>query len=191
MKLVKLIYTMSRIGKIPIEIPQGVEVTLNGNTVSVKGPKGELSQTFEPEFVTIKVEDNAVVVTRTNDSKSARARHGLYRSLTSNLIEGVTEGFSKTLEIKGVGYRAALKGSNLEMSLGFSHPIIFPIPESIVVTFHEKNNNILTLSGINKQLVGETAANIRKFRKPEPYKGKGIRYIDEYVRRKAGKSVAK
>jgi len=182
---------MSRIGKLPITIPQGVEVKISADTVSVKGSKGELTQTFEPQYVTIKEQDGEVVVTRNEESKSFKARHRLYRSLISNMIEGVTKGFAKTLEIKGVGYRAALKGSNLEMNLGYSHPIIFPIPQGIEIKFDEKKQTIFTVSVINKQLVGETAANIRKFRKPEPYKGKGIRYIDEYVRRKAGKSVAK
>ena len=182
---------MSRVGKQPITIIDGVEVTLSGNTVTAKGAKGELKVDFEADFVQVKIEDGLITVTRTNDSKTARARHGLYRSLIENIMIGVKEGFSKSLEIKGVGYRAALKGKVLEMNLGFSHPINFEIPEGIEVTFAEKNNNIFTISGIDKQLVGQTAADIREFRKPEPYKGKGIRYTDEYVLRKPGKAAAK
>lgn len=182
---------MSRVGKQPISIIDGVDITLNGNTVTAKGPKGELSVSFEADLVSVEINDGQVVVTRVNDTRPARARHGLYRSLIENIMIGVKDGFSKSLEIKGVGYRAALKGSVLEMSLGFSHPVHFEIPEGIEVTFAEKNNNIFTLSGIDKQLVGQTAANIREFRKPEPYKGKGIRYTDEYVLRKPGKAASK
>lgn len=182
---------MSRIGKKPVMIPEKVEVKIDGNVVSVKGPKGELSQAFETEFVTVKQEDGALVVERNNDSKSARSRHGLYRSLIQNLIEGVTEGFSKKMEVRGVGYRVAQKGTDLEFNLGYSHSITFPLPQGVEVAFEEKNNNIFTLSSINKQLVGQTAANIRALRKPEPYKGKGVRYADEHVQLKAGKSAAK
>ncbi len=182
---------MSRIGNKPVIIPQGVEVSIEEKKISVKGPKGELSQAYEPEYVSIKTEEGKLQVLRNNDIKASRARHGLYRSLAQNLIVGVTDGFSKTLEIKGVGYRAALKGKILEMQLGFSHPISFQIPEEIEVIFDEKNQNIFTISGINKQLVGQVAANIREYRKPEPYKGKGIKYIDEQIARKAGKSAAK
>ena len=182
---------MSRIGKKPVTIPQGVEVFIQGNTVSVKGPKGTLEQVFEPKLVSLKIEEDQLIVERKNDSKPARSRHGLYRSLAQNLILGVTEGFSKTLEIRGVGYRAALKGQSLEMNLGFSHPIVFQLPAGIEIKFDEKNANIFTVSGTNKQLVGQVSANIRKFRKPEPYKGKGIRYTDEHVLQKAGKSAKK
>ncbi len=182
---------MSRIGKQPVTIPEGVEVTVANNTVTVKGPKGELSQSFEPEYVTVKVEDNQIIVERLDDTKPARSRHGLYRSLFENLVVGVKEGFSKTLVIKGVGYRVAQKGTALEFNLGYSHSITFPLPEGVDVKFDEKDQNTFTLSGPNKQLVGQTAANIRKLRKPEPYKGKGIRYSDEHVQLKAGKSAAK
>lgn len=182
---------MSRIGKKPITIPSGVEVTLTENTVTVKGPKATLSQAFEPEYVVIKVEDNQVIVERKDDSNAARSRHGLYRSLVSNLIEGVTHGFSKTLIIKGVGYRVAQKGASLEFNLGYSHSITYAVPSDLEVKFDEKDPNTFTLSGADKQLVGQTAAKIRELRKPEPYKGKGIRYSDEHVQLKAGKSAAK
>lgn len=182
---------MSRIGKQPVTIPAGVEVSIDGNVVTVKGPKGELKQSFETEFVSISAADGVVQVERNNDSKSARARHGLYRSLVANLMDGVTTGFSKGLEIRGVGYRVAQKGQILDFNLGYSHNIEFPLPEGVDVKFDEKNNNIFTLSSIDKQLVGQTAANIRSLRKPEPYKGKGVRYIDEHVQLKAGKSAAK
>ncbi len=183
---------MSRIGKKPVAVPQGVEVTVQDNILSVKGPKGTLTQEIETEYVDVKVEDGQLVVNRKNDSKSARSRHGLYRSLAQNLVQGVTEGFSKTLEINGVGYRAAIKGKVFELQLGFSHPINFQIPEGIEISFpDEKKQNIFMVSGIDKQLVGQVAANIREFRKPEPYKGKGIKYVDEHIARKAGKSAKK
>lgn len=182
---------MSRIGKLPVTIPEKVEVKIDGNVVHVKGPKGELSQNFEIEFVTVALEDGVLQVERNSDSKAARSRHGLYRSLIQNLIEGVTDGFSKSLEVRGVGYRVAQKGADLEFNLGYSHPILFPLPEGVEVTFDEKNGNLFTLTCIDKQLVGQTAANIRSLRKPEPYKGKGVRYADEIVQLKAGKSAAK
>lgn len=182
---------MSRVGKQPITIIDSVEVTLSGNTVTAKGPKGELKVDFETEFVGVDIADGQITVTRTNDSKTARSRHGLYRSLIENIMLGVKDGFSKSLEIKGVGFRAALNGRVLEMQLGFSHPVHFELPEGIELTFAEKNNNIFTVSGIDKQLVGQTAADIREFKKPEPYKGKGIRYTDEHVLRKAGKTASK
>lgn len=182
---------MSRIGNKSIAVPSGVEVIINGNLVQVKGTKGQLSQVFEEDFVKVVLEEGILKVTRNNDSKVARARHGLYRSLLQNIVEGVQGGFSKTMEIKGVGYRAALKGRVLEMQLGFSHPICFSLPEGIDVVFDEKKQTIFTISGIDKQLVGQVAADIRSYRKPEPYKGKGIRYIDEQVARKAGKSAKK
>jgi large subunit ribosomal protein L6 len=182
---------MSRIGKMPVPITEGVEVRLDGNTFVAKGPKGEQSLTFETAYVAVEIKDGEVVVTRKDDSKSARARHGLYRNLIRNAIEGVSVGFSKTLEIKGVGYRAMLKGTTLELNLGFSHPVNYDLPEGITITFEEKSQNIFTVSGINKQLVGQVSAEIRSFRPPEPYKGKGIKYSDERIARKAGKSVAK
>ena len=181
---------MSRVGKQPVAILDGVEVTINGSTVSAKGPKGELQVVIDTPLVTVEVKDGAVLVDRKNDTQEARAKHGLYRSLVANIIEGVKDGFSKSLEIKGVGYRAALKGQILELNLGYSHSIEFPIPQGIEIKFDEKNNNLFTVSGVDKQLVGQTAANIREFRKPEPYKGKGIRYTDEYILRKAGKTAA-
>lgn len=182
---------MSRIGKKVIVVPEKVEVKFDTSAVTVKGPKGELSMNFEPEFVSFSQEGNEITVKRTSDAKTCRARHGLYRSLMANMLEGVAEGFAKTLEIRGVGYRGSVKGNLLELHLGFSHTVEHPIPEGITITFQEKSQNIFTVSGIDKQLVGEVSANIRKYRKPEPYKGKGIRYIDEYVARKAGKSVSK
>lgn len=182
---------MSRIGNKPIVVPQGVEITLNGDLVEAKGPKGQLSQAIEDSFVGVEIGEGEVKVVRKSETKEARARHGLYRSLIQNLIDGVTTGFSKTMEIKGVGYRAALKGKILEMQLGFSHPINFNVPEGIEIVFDEKKQTVFTISGIDKHLVGQVAANIRSYRKPEPYKGKGIRYIDERVARKAGKSAKK
>jgi len=182
---------MSRIGKLPVTIPENVELTLENDSLKAKGPKGELSMNFDPAYVSLKQEDGQLIVERKNDSKTARARHGLYRNLARNLMIGVTEGFSKTLEIKGVGYRGALKGNVLELNLGFSHPINHQIPEGVTIAFEEKSQTILTVSGIDKQKVGQTAAEIRSYRKPEPYKGKGIKYSDEHIARKAGKSVAK
>ena len=182
---------MSRIGKQPVSVPSGIEVSIEADVLKVKGPKGELTVPFETEYVSFAQEGDVINVSRANDTKAARARHGLYRSLLANAIEGVQNGYSKSLEIKGVGYRGALKGTTIEFQLGFSHPIIFDIPEGITIEFDKKNANLLTVSGISKQLVGQVAANIRSFKKPEPYKGKGIRYTDEHVVRKAGKSAAK
>jgi len=182
---------MSRIGKMPVPFPENVEVRLEGDLLIVKGPKGELKMDFDSAFVSLEIKDNEIIVTRKNDTKPARARHGLYRNLARNLVQGVTEGFSKTLEIKGVGYRAALQGKSLELNLGFSHPIKYNLPEGVEVVFAEKSQTIFTISGIDKQLVGQVSADIRSFKKPEPYKGKGIRYSDEHVARKAGKSVSK
>lgn len=176
---------MSRIGKIPIAIPAGVEVTIDGNSVTVKGPKGELSQ-IVPEPIAVSIEDGEVQVTRPDEERESRSLHGLVRTLIYNDIVGVTEGYSKKLEIVGTGYRVLAKGNDLELSLGFSHTITVSAPEGI--SFQVEGNNKITVSGINKQLVGEEAAKIRKLRKPEPYKGKGIRYAGEYVRRKAGKA---
>ncbi|MCK5460900.1 50S ribosomal protein L6 [Candidatus Gracilibacteria bacterium] len=182
---------MSRIGKKSVLIPQGVEVSVIGDKVVVKGPKGTLEQSIEQEFVSVKVEDGQVIVDRKNDEKTTRARHGLYRSLINNLIDGVSTGFTKQLEIRGVGYRGQVNGKVLEMNLGYSHPIKYTFPEGIEVKFEEKSQTLLSVFGIDKQLVGSIAAKIRSYRKPEPYKGKGIRYADEHVAIKAGKSAKK
>ena len=178
---------MSRIGKLPVSVPAGVEVSINGTEVSVKGPKGELTQTFHKELTIEKAEDGSIVVTRPNDERESRAMHGLTRTLIHNMIIGVSEGYSKTLELIGVGYRAAVKGNTLELNLGFSHPVIIEKPEGI--TFECPDQAKIVVSGIDKQQVGQVAADIRKWRKPEPYKGKGIRYQGEYVRRKEGKTA--
>ncbi len=177
---------MSRIGKQPIEIPSGVEVTIDGATVAVKGPRGELRQTFNPEMKVVQ-EDGTIVVARPNDEAFYRSLHGLTRRLIANMIEGVTKGFEKNLEIVGVGYRAALKGKDIELQVGYSHPVVVAAPEG--VEFEVPQPTRITVRGNDKQSVGEVAANIRKVRKPEPYKGKGIRYEGEYVRKKAGKAA--
>jgi large subunit ribosomal protein L6 len=176
---------MSRIGKLPIPVPAGVEVKIDGNNVEVKGPKGTLSLTVASP-ITVALEDGNVVVTRPNDERNSRSLHGLTRTLIANQVTGVTQGFSKGLEIVGTGYRVTAKGSDLEFALGYSHPILVQPPQGI--TFTVEGNTKVTVSGIDKQAVGEVAANIRKLRKPEPYKGKGVRYAGEVVRRKAGKS---
>jgi len=181
---------MSRIGKKPVAIPSGVTVEVNGNSVVVKGPKGELSYLHLPE-VTVKIEEGQVVVERKNDNAESRARHGLTRQLIHNMVQGVSDGYEKQLEIIGVGYKAQVKGKMLGLQLGFSHPIDYGVPDGIEITQDEKNKNILIVRGIDKQLVGQVAAEIRAYRPPEPYKGKGIRYVGEYVRRKAGKTAAK
>lgn len=178
---------MSRIGRQPINIPEGVEVKIDGNNIVVKGPKGELtSRTIKNMDVFIK--DNTIEVKPSVQNPDTQKQFGLQRTLIANMVTGVSEGFKKELEVNGVGFRAQMKGSALEMSLGFSHPIIYTAPDGVELSV---NQNIITVSGIDKQMVGESAANIRSFKKPEPYKGKGIRYIDEYVRRKAGKAAAK
>jgi large subunit ribosomal protein L6 len=178
---------MSRIGKSPIPVPSGVDVTITGSTVAVKGPKGTLSLEA-PEDITVAQEGDQIVVTRPDDERRHRALHGLTRSLVSNMVTGVSEGFSRDLEIVGVGYRAAAQGPNqLELLVGFSHPVSVQAPEGI--TFEVPAPNRITVRGIDKQLVGQVAADIRKVRKPEPYKGKGIRYAGERVVRKAGKSA--
>ena len=177
---------MSRIGKMPITVPAGVEVKIDGTTVAVKGPKGELTRTFRP-FVTITQEGEEITVSRIDDSRDAKAQHGLVRTLIANMIEGVSKGFSKKLQLIGVGYRAAVKGSNLEMQLGYSHPVVVVCPKGI--TFECPQPTEIIVSGANKEQVGQVAADIRKWRKPEPYKGKGIRYEGEYVRRKLGKAA--
>ncbi|WIK64593.1 50S ribosomal protein L6 [Gleimia hominis] len=176
---------MSRIGKTPIAIPNGVDVTIDGAHVSVKGPKGSLEHTIV-EPITAVVEDAQVFVKRPDESRVARSRHGLERSLIENMIIGVTEGYTKALEIVGTGYRVAAKGKNLEFAVGYSHPVLFEAPEGI--EFKVESANKFSVAGIDKQLVGETAARIRKIRKPEPYKGKGIRYAGEQIRRKVGKA---
>ena len=176
---------MSRIGKKPIPVPAGVEVNIDGSTVTVKGPKGELSKTFS-EIINIAREGDEILVTRPDDSRTARAMHGLTRTLLSNMVIGVSEGFVKKLELQGVGYRAALKGKNLEMALGFSHPVVV-VPED-GIEFEVPDNTHILVKGIDNQRVGQIAADIRKFRPPEPYKGKGIRYAGEHVRRKLGKA---
>lgn len=176
---------MSRIGRMPIDIPGGVEVTVDGQAVTVKGPKGELFLTVASP-IEVAIEENQVVVTRPDDERASRSLHGLTRTLIANNIVGVTQGYTKGLEVVGTGYRVQAKGESIEFALGFSHPVTVNPPAGI--TFTVEGNNKLTVSGIDKQAVGEVAANIRKIRKPEPYKGKGVRYAGEVVRRKAGKS---
>lgn len=175
---------MSRIGKKPVAVPAGVTVSLDGNDLSVKGPKGELAMSFVPE-VTASHENDVISVSPINDTKRARSMWGMQRSMVSNIIEGVTSGFSKKLGLQGVGYRAQMKGSALNLQLGFSHDINFPVPAGIKIETPDQTT--IVISGIDKQLVGETAAKIREYRKPEPYKGKGVRYDGEYVFRKEGK----
>jgi len=180
---------MSRIGKLPVEIPNGVTVEVKpGNNVVVKGPKGTLEFTFNPKL-TIKVEGNKVVVERPTDEKQMRALHGTTRALINNMVIGVSKGFEKVLEVKGLGYRAFVKGNTLELHLGFSHPVLYSIPEGISIEVDRENN--IFIRGIDKQKVGQVAAEIRSFRPPEPYKGKGIRYRGEKVLMKAGKSAKK
>jgi large subunit ribosomal protein L6 len=176
---------MSRIGRLPIPVPAGVEVKIDGNNVEVKGPKGSLSLAVAAP-ITVAVEDGNVIVTRPDDERNSRSLHGLTRTLIANNIIGVTQGFTKGIEIVGTGYRVTAKGSAIEFALGYSHPILVEPPAGI--TFTVDGNTKLTVSGIDKQAVGEVAANLRKLRKPEPYKGKGVRYAGEVVRRKAGKS---
>lgn len=178
---------MSRVGLKPIPISDGVEVSVSGSVCKVKGPKGELTNEI-PDVISVKIEDGTVLVTRANDERQSKALHGLTRQLISNNIVGVSQGFTKALEIVGVGYRASAAGtSKLDMALGFSHPVVFEAPQGI--SFATPTQTRIEISGIDKQLVGQVAANIRKLRKPEPYKGKGIRYEGEHVRRKAGKSA--
>lgn len=176
---------MSRIGKLPVTVPSGVDVAIDGQVVTVKGPKGTLTHTVA-EPINVKFEDGLITVTRPNDDRLARSLHGLTRTLINNMVIGVTEGYSKAMEIVGTGYRVVAKGSDLEFSLGYSHTILVEAPEGI--TFQVDSPTKFSVNGINKQQVGELAANIRKLRKPEPYKGKGVRYADEIVRRKAGKA---
>jgi large subunit ribosomal protein L6 len=177
---------MSRIGREPIEVPSGVDVTLDGQDVKVKGPKGELTMEAHPDMA-VALNEGVVTVTRPSDEPRHRGLHGLTRTLIANMIEGVVDGYSKTLEIQGVGYRAQKKGSGIELNLGFSHTIQFDAPEGVDIAV--PNPTTIVIGGINKQNVGQAAAEIRAFRPPEPYKGKGIRYQGEHVRRKAGKTA--
>ena len=179
---------MSRIGKAPITVPSGVEVTISGQNISVKGPKGTLSRTI-PGDIVVRKEESTLVVERPNDERQNRALHGLSRTLINNMVIGVTDGFAKELEIVGVGYRAEAQGQNLRLALGFSHPVTVPAPEGI--TFEIPAQTRVIVKGIDKELVGQVAANIRSIRKPEPYKGKGVRYLGERVLRKAGKTGKK
>lgn len=177
---------MSRVGLKPIPAVEKVTINVDGNTVTVEGPKGKLSLDL-PEGITVEVGDGEINVNRASEQRHVRALHGTFRSLVQNLIIGVSEGFIKELEIQGVGFRSAVKGKNLDLSLGKSHPILHPIPEGLTVTVTE--NTKIKVEGIDKQLVGQFAAEVRNYYPPEPYKGKGVRYVGEYVRRKAGKSV--
>ena len=178
---------MSRIGKLPVPVPSGVDVQIDGQRIVVKGPKGELSHTVAEPIKVARDDDGALLVTRPDDERESRSLHGLSRTLINNMVVGVTEGYEKKLEIVGVGYRVLPKGpTQLEFQLGYSHPIIFDAPEGI--TFTTEGPTKLGVVGIDKQLVGEVAANIRKLRKPEPYKGKGVRYAGEHIRRKVGKA---
>ena len=182
---------MSRIGKAPIEIPAGVTVTVAGDVVTVKGPKGQLTQKFNPELE-VKVEDNHVVLTRPSDDREHRAQHGLYRALIHNMVVGVSTGYRKEMELVGVGYRAQSTGQVLELSLGYSHAIYIKLPPEIKVeTKSERNKNpLIILESDDKQLLGQVCAKIRSLRKPEPYKGKGIKFVGEIIRRKSGKSAS-
>jgi large subunit ribosomal protein L6 len=175
---------MSRIGKLPVEIPAGVTITVDPSDITVTGPKGTLKQFIVP-LTEVKVEGNIATVTRADESKPAKSHHGLMRSLLANMVEGVTKGFSKTLEVNGVGFRVSGGGRALEMALGFSHPVKYEAPEGINLTVDKMT---IKVEGIDKQLVGQTAADIRSLKKPEPYKGKGIKYSDEVIRRKQGKA---
>ena len=183
---------MSRIGKLPIVLPEGVTVEVGDeNIVIVKGPKGELAQKMNPD-ITLKQEDNQIILSRPTDQKEHRSLHGMYRSLINNMVEGVSKGYEKKLELVGVGFRAETKGQLLELSLGYSHDIILELPPEVkaeAVT-QRRSNPIITLTSIDKQLIGHIAAKIRSFRKPEPYKGKGVKFVGEQIRRKAGKSAS-
>ncbi|OGJ88092.1 MAG: 50S ribosomal protein L6 [Candidatus Raymondbacteria bacterium RifOxyA12_full_50_37] len=178
---------MSRIGKLPISIPDKVKVNLTGCTLSVQGPKGALSQEINP-LVSVEISGNTVVIKRSSDEKTVRALHGLYRALVQNMVVGVTQGYEKALEVIGVGYKAIMKGRDVEVSVGFSSPRLFKCPENVKVAC--EGTNKIRISGCDKKLVGQVAANIRKIRPPEPYKGKGIKYADEYIKRKVGKATA-
>ncbi len=177
---------MSRIGRLPIPVPAGVEVSIDGAEVTVKGPKGTLRHTVAEPIVVARGEDGALRVTRPDDSRTSRSLHGLTRTLVANMVAGVTTGYTKRMEIQGTGYRVVAKGSDLEFALGFSHPVLVPAPEGI--SFAVEAPTRFSVSGIDKQQVGEVAAKLRKLRKPDPYKGKGVRYEGEIIRRKAGKA---
>jgi len=177
---------MSRIGKQPIKIPQGVKVAVDGNTVRAEGPKGKLSQPV-PAGLTPKMQDGTVVIERGSDERPVRALHGLARALVANMVNGVKEGFERKLEIIGIGYRAQMQGKAIQLALGYSHPIVFPLPEGITAEIDKQT--AITLRGADKALLGQTAAKLRALRKPDPYKGKGIRYLGEVVRKKVGKKA--
>ncbi|WP_337060295.1 50S ribosomal protein L6 [Kineococcus sp. G2] len=177
---------MSRIGRLPIPVPAGVDVTIDGPAVTVKGPKGTLTHTVASPIAVERTEEGTLQVTRPDDERTSRALHGLTRTLLANMVQGVTQGYEKRLEIVGTGYRVTPRGTDLEFALGFSHPVVIKAPEGI--TFAVENNTRFSVSGIDKQQVGEVAANIRKLRKPDPYKGKGVRYAGEQIRRKVGKA---
>jgi len=183
---------MSRIGNAPVEIPQGVEVNIEKGLVTVKGPKGELTQNIDTA-ITVEVDDNTISIKRHTEQKDHKAKHGLYRSLIANMVEGVSKGYKTQQELVGVGYRASNQGQKLELLLGYSHGIVFELPEEIKITCESERgkNPIITLESHDKQLIGHVAAKIRSFRSPEPYKGKGIKFVGEQLRRKAGKSAAK
>lgn len=181
---------MSRIGKLPITIPSDVTVTIQGQNATVKGKKGELQLKVHPE-ITVVVEGQEIIVKNSKDTKQNNALHGTTRALLNNMVNGVTKGYEKKLEVRGVGYRFTIVGKKLNLSLGYSHPVEFMIPDGITITVDEDNKNMMIITGIDRQMVGETAARIREFRKPEPYKGKGVRYFDEHVTIKQGKKAAK
>lgn len=175
---------MSRVGKLPVKVPAGVTITVTSDMINVVGPKGTLSQ-FTMPGISVEVKDGEVLISRASEEREHRSKHGLMRSLVNNMVTGVTEGFTKQLELNGVGYRAAVDGNRLKLSLGFSHEVIFAIPEGITISIDQ---NIITITGISKQQVGQVAAEIRSLRKPEPYKGKGLKYVGERIIRKSGKS---
>jgi large subunit ribosomal protein L6 len=177
---------MSRIGKKPIPVPQGVKVLVDGNTVRVEGPKGQLSQRV-PDSVSVNIESNVVTVGRSSDHRTVRALHGLTRSLLANMVHGVKDGFERKLEIVGIGYRAQLTGKNLQLALGYSHPVIFPLPDGVQAEVERQVS--ITLKGADKAQLGQVAAKLRALRKPDPYKGKGIKYAEEQIRRKVGKKA--
>ncbi|MBI2634262.1 50S ribosomal protein L6 [Candidatus Peregrinibacteria bacterium] len=180
---------MSRVGRQPVQIPNGVTVDIKDHLVTIKGPKGELRREFHPDMK-IEVKDNVLTVARSQDTKENRALHGLTRNIMVNMIHGVGKGFEKRLEIIGIGYRAQAAKNKITLTLGFSHPVEYTAPQGIEFKMDEENKNIIIITGIDKEIVGETAAKVRSYRKPEPYKGKGIRYLGEYVPKKAGKAAA-
>lgn len=184
---------MSRIGKSPVNIPSGVEVKFSGNVVTVKGSKGELTQVIDANSISLSIEDGVVTLSRVSDAPDHRSKHGLYRALIQNMVVGVSEGFKKELEIVGVGYRATATGQVLELALGYSHPYVFEIPKEVKVSADTQKGKapVVTLESHDNQLLGQVAAKIRSLRKPEPYKGKGIKFVGEEIRRKAGKSAGK